>query len=620
MVRAKKLIELYNRFADNYSKFSELNDALLVDCSVEEWQKLLNKRSEAQRQIISENEDLLKQARELMSMPIESKEEADEILVYYRRLLNTRLSDYCLFDIVYKPLLDFYESTGDALRLIGLNVSAGAVVLETFCNIDPKMAPINGKECCERAIYYSKQVSPKQQTDVWLSVFSAYANMLGSANAYYPEIRKDFFKYYDEAIGYFDDPEIGPILMAQENGPVFKSLVSGRIVYSMGSYEELSDKDKERLKEMLREQINNVPTGYSPGEMSILKYYLAYQIGDIEAHDAYELLLDDYMSLDTADYKTKDIVIKTEDYLDRYSILSSLLNILSDAAYSEEERNEKLQKIIPQVMEFTHSVPYEYMTSYVNYSCSEMCATLLPMLKEQEEVKKIVTSLLILRQPITYIHSLMVKEIAIEIAKEMLKVKPELFVPLYGDTVKDVLGRTEEILYFIANAALFHDVGKTQVADIINNQYRRITDLEFGCIKLHPECGPKAMQNLKAFEPYYDIMLGHHKTYDGKGGYPVQFDNTASPYRIIIDLITIADCTDAATDILGRNYARGKSFYDLLGELSEAKGTRYNPDIVDLLEKSEELCEKLDYLTSDGRGKIYYSAYRDVMNLNRRDA
>ena len=128
------------------------------------------------------------------------------------------------------------------------------------------------------------------------------------------------------------------------------------------------------------------------------------------------------------------------------------------------------------------------------------------------------------------------------------------------------------------------------------------------------------MQNLKAFEPYYDIMLGHHKTYDGKGGYPVQFDNTASPYRIIIDWITIADCTDAATDILGRNYARGKGFYDLLGELSEAKGTRYNPDIVELLEKSEELCEKLDYLTSDGRGKIYYSAYRDVMNLNRRDA
>ena len=35
---------------------------------------------------------------------------------------------------------------------------------------------------------------------------------------------------------------------------------------------------------------------------------------------------------------------------------------------------------------------------------------------------------------------------------------------------------------------------------------------------------------------------------------------------------------------------------------------------------SEELCEKLDYFTGDGRGKIYYSAYRDVMNLNRREA
>lgn len=619
MQRAKQMIELYERFANNYTQFSELNDALLVDCGAEEWQELLNKRSEAQRRILNENEEILKQARVLMSTPIVSKEEADEILVYFRRLLNTRVLDYCLFDIVYQPLLDFYEKTEDYLRLIGLNVSAGAIALETFCRIDPAMSPISGKECCERAIACSKKVSPTQQPDVWMSTFSAYANMLGSVNAYYPENQKNFFHYYDEALAYFEDPEVGPLLNAQPKGPMFKSLVYGRILYAMNCYEAMSGEDQTRFRNIIREQIQSLPSDYSPGETSVLKFFLAYQIGDIKPQEAFQLLLSDYYRLSKATYEIKDIVIKTEDFLERNYILSSLLELLKDKAFTEEEKNKYAQKVIAEIMELVHSVPYGYMTSYVNYSCTTLCTTMLPLLKNPEEIKRAVMSLLILRQPITYIHSLMVKEISVAIAKEMLRRKPELFIPLYGNTAEEISGRADEILEFISNAALFHDIGKCRVADIINNQYRRITDLEFGCIKRHTLCGPEVMMHMDVFSPYYDIMLGHHKTYDGKGGYPAEFDNTASPYRIIIDLITIADCTDAATDILGRNYARGKRFSELLTELSSAKGTRYNPDIVTLMEESQELCGQLDHLTVDNRREIYYRAYRDVMNLNRRE-
>ena len=63
-------------------------------------------------------------------------------------------------------------------------------------------------------------------------------------------------------------------------------------------------------------------------------------------------------------------------------------------------------------------------------------------------------------------------------------------------------------------------------------------------------------------------MLGHHKTYDGKGGYPLEFDNLNSKYKSAIDLISISDSIDAATDVLGRNYANGKNFYSLLDELN----------------------------------------------------
>lgn len=323
--------------------------------------------------------------------------------------------------------------------------------------------------------------------------------------------------------------------------------------------------------------------------------------------------------MDKANYVIEDVLINTEDFLSRNYILSALLNLLMDKDFFKEEKEQYAQKVIAEIMELIHSVPYGYMTTYVNYSCTSLCTTMLPLLKDTEDMKKAVTSLLILRQPITYIHSLMVREISVTIAKEMLRCKPELFAPLYGNTAEEISRRADEILEFISNAALFHDIGKSKVANIINNQYRRITDLEFDYIKLHTLCGPEVMMHMEVFKPYYDIMLGHHKTYDGKGGYPAEFDNTASPYRIIIDLITIADCTDAATDILGRNYARGKGFRELLAELSAAKGTRYNPDIVTLMEESQELREQLERLTGDDRRGIYYRAYRDVMNLNRKE-
>ncbi len=142
----------------------------------------------------------------------------------------------------------------------------------------------------------------------------------------------------------------------------------------------MNDDEKERFRSIIREQIHNLPDDYSPGETSVLKYFLAYQIGDIEPHEAFRLLLDDYFHLDNADYEIKDVLIKTEDYLSRSYIMSALFELLKDEAFSEEERNANVQRVIAIVKELTHSVPYGYMTAYVNYSCTSMCTTMLPML------------------------------------------------------------------------------------------------------------------------------------------------------------------------------------------------------------------------------------------------
>ena len=116
-----------------------------------------------------------------------------------------------------------------------------------------------------------------------------------------------------------------------------------------------------------------------------------------------------------------------------------------------------------------------------------------------------------------------------------------------------------------------------------------------------------------AFEPFFDVIIGHHKSYDGLRGYPPAFDNTKSEVRSIIDLITIADSIDAATDILGRNYTEGKTFDTIFKELEAGAGTRYSPKIVELIREDTSLYDDLAYLSSDGRHEIYYRAYKEII-------
>lgn len=71
---------------------------------------------------------------------------------------------------------------------------------------------------------------------------------------------------------------------------------------------------------------------------------------------------------------------------------------------------------------------------------------------------------------------------------------------------------------------MLHDIGKNGIVPIINTQHRRLTDYEFDLIRMHPETGAKDLASVPDFACYADIAHGHHRTYDGTGGYPDDFD------------------------------------------------------------------------------------------------
>ncbi len=106
-----------------------------------------------------------------------------------------------------------------------------------------------------------------------------------------------------------------------------------------------------------------------------------------------------------------------------------------------------------------------------------------------------------------------------------------------------------------------------------------------------------------------DIALGHHRSYDGSFGYPADFDNLTSPVKLIIDVITIADSIDAATDSVGRSYAHEKTLADMKADLLSQTGTRYSPIVANLIFDNKDLYQTIDNLLTKDRYSVYYSCF-----------
>lgn len=218
-------------------------------------------------------------------------------------------------------------------------------------------------------------------------------------------------------------------------------------------------------------------------------------------------------------------------------------------------------------------------------------------------------------QVTTYAHSLHVAMIAQKLMEGILAYQPELVKGVLGERRNGkVFLDTKKCMDFIFEAAMYHDIGKNAIISVVNNDFRPLTDEEFAIIKKHPALGAELLKIAPSlYEKFRDTTLGHHKWYNGKGGYPKDFDNTKSPKRILIDIITLSDCMQAATERIGRNYKSGKNFDRVMEEFRRDAGTRYNPDLVNFIDAHQDVARDLAALINEGWVDIYFDIYSRFM-------
>jgi putative nucleotidyltransferase with HDIG domain len=160
------------------------------------------------------------------------------------------------------------------------------------------------------------------------------------------------------------------------------------------------------------------------------------------------------------------------------------------------------------------------------------------------------------RDPYTAGHQRRVAELSIAIGREMNLLDDQL----------------EELRV----AALLHDIGKIYIPAEILNKPGKLKNIEFDLIKLHAEEGYNTLKNIAFPWPIAEIVYQHHERYDGSG-YPRGLDSRN--LLLAARILCVADVVEAITSM--RPYRAALGLEVAIKEISQYKGTKYDPDVVD---------------------------------------
>src|SRR3954471_18956049 len=145
----------------------------------------------------------------------------------------------------------------------------------------------------------------------------------------------------------------------------------------------------------------------------------------------------------------------------------------------------------------------------------------------------------------------------------------------YVSAVADQMGierRRREQLVF---GSLLHDVGKIGISERILLKSAKLTDEEFGVVKLHPRIGYRLIDQVDALRPIAPAILHHHERWDG-GGYPDGLAGEEIPLEARI--VAVADSFSAMT--AERPYRKRMSLDQACAELERCAGTQFDPEVV----------------------------------------
>lgn len=138
------------------------------------------------------------------------------------------------------------------------------------------------------------------------------------------------------------------------------------------------------------------------------------------------------------------------------------------------------------------------------------------------------------------------------------------------------MGLSAEPIDGIRVAGVIHDIGKISIPGEVLSKPGRLTEIEFGLIKAHPQVGYEILKAIDFPWPVAQIVLQHHERMDGSG-YP----SGLSSEEILLEarVLAVADVVEAISS--HRPYRPALGMDKALEEISRHKGVLYDAGVVD---------------------------------------
>ena len=625
MLTVQAIEQFYSEYKKSIRKISELDQKLLEAAdSYDSWSDILDEKSSKLRGIfkhnVAEYEEIINSV--VKNPDILTAELAEMYLKQIEKFIVEGFRDYGVTAPMLKALVLFYTEAEDRLHLIDAYYCLGIA-----CGYSHRSKEAYNHFTKVLTMCPNMQRAGDEERQFRVAC-SAYFRLLTYVDMLEKNVDGMYVCYKDALHFWRAGARTGMFQKEKLEGmkSIFRTVFIYGITDDIGSLSNLTGEPLKLLQDEYEFQLK-APAIYSSGCLTGVVYnkYL-YVTGQIPKEDYVDYLIMEYKAYSlkyngSYTFGDKDFIslVSSKARANHFST-SSLFFMNPSCAYIYvlmpellawcDDEDIKVQ-VYKEVHQYFLQLPVLPNDATTDYLLAAMLGKVLCYCPEEGRMIESVHNLLTHRQIATAIHSRMVGELAKIITEHFITEHPSYFYGIGGmKTRAEVTANKNNILNFIWRAGCLHDVGKLLCTDIINLQIRKIIDDEYLCIKTHPMNGYYLLKNSVALSQYADIAGTHHKSYDDRMGYPDELVHVNGPERIFADIVTVCDVIDAAVDLKGRNYAKGKTFDQLLEELKADKGRRYSPEVIDGIENDSALRLNINEFLEGGRRRIQYEVYR----------
>ncbi len=601
----QEIKELFDRFLKNEQENNDFMNEMYKLAPEKKWETLFVENVNKTSLFYMDNCAIFERLEKILAKDL-SEEEAETFYEQSIAMYDDRSLEYRFLVPIFDKLIPYYEKKMDYGKLVRLYVARNYEIND----VKGRMFAFQEKrtEDIDRVIalkeHYTDMQNQVERAQIWVAYYIKI--VLGLDTEILPP--REAFAEYDEMMAYWNSDEVQKLDGDCKKIQKYLELTKSNLTDAIHTIDQEDEEIQKRFCQIAREnyfiEYQKVKNEFEIDAVSYAGYlYALYLTHEKTKEEIFDDLLDFY-KYGIGKFEKEEAL--SGEGLEFMINITRVLFRWSKEDISKERKHRMNANLISLAEMSWKQVPIgfgpilsQFMRQLFQFILSE----------ENTDIKaeEVVYKLTIQRNFFTYMHARQVKKLTMLLFEASYALMPSLFSRYKGMSY-------EELAEFVENCAKIHDIG---IIDMVPFRYEKnypMTEEEEEQNRKHPVIGVKYIEEIPQLSQYRDVILGHHKHYDGMGGYPENYDNTQAFHKIITDMIFLADSIDFLFDPFMQK-GNNRNFEEILQELHDGMGTKYHPMLIEVIESSKSLQEKILAAVSDDKYAAMFEYYKDLENL-----